>query len=474
MKISARLSAIVLSALAAVSTVSCEKPVPEPEDNGNSFTYEGNTYKVRSVVLYELENNMTQIWMSETAGYTTVDEIEASVGELVLTIPTGKIGNGKQTDNESGTGNLIRYDGKRNSGFYTYSCSKDETTKTITLEFSSQNLKSGDENAIKGSYSGPYSEYSVEGLNNQWAYNRKAKDIRSVDYFEMEDGGPSRIVIYDDEIPAVEFYLAPGNIGVPVYLGTAQQVPAGTEVFFDDGEEFRLRNSYGNILVVPSAESISISLKLTNEGGKTLAAEYEGAYRYRYGNKANRCIFNSGSEGYGYNGKFELNEAAVVESSNMITFRFTPGNHLEEGNVDMNQTPTLKVSRDVLNEGELNLHGSEFAWEFYYHNFQVFSYDANTPDRPTASAGSTIEVNRDDNGMYSVNLELTTMVTKIETRNKLDEDGNVVTQLVPVYDELGNPVLDENDDPVMKEVPVTEQVEVQVPAKMDLFFNQAN
>lgn len=126
--------------------------------NGNSFTYEGNTYKVRSVVLYELENNMTQIWMSETAG---------------------------------------------------------------------------------------------------------------------------------------------------------------TEVFFDDGEEFRLRNSYGNILLVPSAESISISLKLTNEGGKTLAAEYEGAYRYRYG----------------YNGKFELNEAAV--------------------NVDMNQTPTLKVSRDVLNEGEL-------------------------------------------------------------------------------------------------------------------------
>ena len=128
----------------------------------------------------------------------------------------------------------------------------------------------------------------------------------------------------------------------------------------------------------------------------------------------------------------------------------------------------------MLNEGELNLHGSEFAWEFYYHNFQVYSYDANTPDRHTASAGSTIEVNRDDNGMYSVNLELTTMVTKTETRNKLDEDGNVVTQLVPAYDELGNPILDENDDPVMKEVPVTEQVEVQVPAKMDLFFNQAN
>ena len=101
MKISTKLSAIAFSILAVLSTVSCEKPAPETEDNGNTFTYEGNTYKVRSVVLYELENNMTQIWMSETAGYTTVDEIEASVGELVLTIPTGKIGNGKQSAQDS-------------------------------------------------------------------------------------------------------------------------------------------------------------------------------------------------------------------------------------------------------------------------------------------------------------------------------------------------------------------------------------
>jgi hypothetical protein len=150
MKISTKLSAIAFSILAVLSTVSCEKPAPETEDNGNTFTYEGNTYKVRSVVLYELENNMTQIWMSETAGYTTVDEIEASVGELVLTIPTGKIGNGKQSAQETNVGNLIRYDGKRNTGFYTFTCDKDESSKTLTIEFSSQQLKSNDGNAIKG------------------------------------------------------------------------------------------------------------------------------------------------------------------------------------------------------------------------------------------------------------------------------------------------------------------------------------
>lgn len=473
MKISARLSAIVLSALAAVSTVSCEKPVPEPEDNGNSFTYEGNSYKVRSVVLYELENNMTQIWMSETAGYTTVDEIEASVGELVLTIPTGKIGNGKQTDNESGTGNLIRYDGKRNSGFYTYSCSKDETTKTITLEFSSQNLKSGEENAIKGSYSGPYSEYSVEGLNNQWAYNRKAKDIRSVDYFEMEDGGPSRIVIYDDEIPAVEFYLAPGNIGVPVYLGTAQQVPAGTEVFFDDGEEFRLRNSYGNILVVPSAESISISLKLTNEGGKTLAAEYEGAYRYRYGNKANRCIFDSGSEGYPCNGKFLINEMRVSETSNDITFTFTPGEHTTGGEIDQNRLPTLKVAKSLVNNGEIDIKNTTHPWQFYYNIFQVHSFDATATDRTTANEGSVLNIERDNNGNYTVNLEVSYMLKKTVTQDKVDENGEIVYEWAPKK-ENGTPLLDENDDPIMEQVPVKEQVTIDVPTSVDLFFSTAS
>ena len=474
MKISTKLSAVVLAALAAVSTVSCEKPVSEPEDNSNSFTYEGNTYKIRSVVLYELENNMTQIWMSETAGYTTVDEIEASVGELVLTIPTGKIDNGKQSYEEKNVGNLIKYDGKKNSGWYTYTCYKDAQAKTITIDFSSQLLKSDADHAITGNYSGPYTEYTIEALNNQWAYNRQAKAIKSVDYFEMEDGEPSRVVIYDDNIPALDIYLTPENIGVPVLLGTADEVPFGTEVYFDDGEEFKLRNSYGSILIKPTANDISISLKLTNEGGKTLAAEYMGAYRHRYGNKTNRCIFDSGSKGYGYNGKVGITNASVSETSSMLTFKFTPGEHFDSGLVDMNQVPTLKVAREILNDGEIRLDEGLFVWEFYYHNFQVFSYDANTPDKPTASEGSVIEISRNDEGQYTVNLELTTMMKRLETRNKVDENGNIIYKEVVKKDEYGNPLLDENEEPIMEKVPETEQVEVEIPATMDLFFTQAN
>ena len=474
MKISTRLSAIVLSALAAISTISCEKPVIEPEDNGNSFTYEGNTYKVRSVVLHELENNMTQIWMSETAGYTTVDEIEASVGELVLTIPTGKIGNGKQSANESNVGNLIRYDGKRNSGFYTFTCNKDESAKTITIEFSSQNLKSSTGNAIEGSYSGPYSEYTLAELQNQWAYNREARAITGVDYFEMEDGEPSKLIIYEDDNKAIELTLAKERIGVPVTIG-GSSTPPETAVLFDNGEEFKIwtdskPTAYGKISVVLSNETIAVSIKLTNEGGKTLVANYSGAYRFRYGNKANRCIFNSGSDGYGYNGKFSLDNVQATETSNDVTFRFTPDTHSENCLVDANLVPTLKISKSLINKGDVNIDTTPYAWEFFYHNFQVFSYDAANTDRPTAHSGSVLNVERDDNGAYTINLEVTHMMTKIVTQDKKDENGNVVTEWVPKKDENGLPVLDAEDNPIMEEVPVKEQVQILVPSSMDLFF----
>ena len=473
MKISTRLSAIVLSALAAISTISCEKPVPEPEDNGNTFTYEGNTYKVRSVVLYELENNMTQIWMSETAGYTTVDEIEASVGELVLTIPTGKIGNGKQSDEETNVGNLIRYDGKRNSGYYTFTCNKDESAKTITIEFSSQNLKSSAKNAIEGSYSGPYTEYTLAELENQWAYNREARAITGVDYFEMEDGEPSRLVIYENDNKAIELTLAKKHIGVPVTIG-GSGTPAETEVLFDNGEEFKIASAYGRISVVLSNEQIAVSIKLTNEGGKTLTANYTGAYRFRYGNKTNRCIFNSGSENYGYNGKFSLDNVQTTETSNDVTFRFTPGAHNENGLVDANLVPTLKIAKSLINKGEVSIDTTPHAWEFFYHNFQVFSYDAANADRPIAHSGSVLNIERDDNGKYTINLEVTHMLTKIVTQDMKDENGNVITEWVPKKDENGLPVLDADDNPVMEEVAVQEQVQIQVPSSMDLFFSQAN
>lgn len=474
MKISNRLTAIVLSALTALSTMSCDKPAPvEPEDNGNSFTYEGNTYKVRSVVLYELENNMTQIWMSETAGYTTVDEIEASVGELVLTIPTKHIGNGKQSNEETKPGNLIRYDGKRNYGYYTFTCYKDESNKTITVEFSSEELKSGATHAIKGSYSGPYTEYTLTELDNQWAYNRAARDITGVDYFEMEDGEPSRLVIYENNNKAVELTLAKKHIGVPVTIG-GNSTPNETEVLFDNGEEFKIESSYGRILVVPSENNISISIKLTNDGGKTLTANYEGAYRFRYGNKANRCIFNSGSDGYGYNGKFELTGMTVSETANDIIFSLTPGEHLENGVVNTNLSPKFKVSKKLVNEGEIDARNATEAWELSYDIFQVYSYNASYPDRTIANEGSVFSVERSDDGKYTVNIEISYMINKPVTQDKVDEKGNIVYTEVQKTDEYGTPLLDSNGDPIMETVPVKETVMVDFPTTMDLYFSQAN
>lgn len=473
MKILTKLSAIVISLAAALAAVSCEETPQstiQPEEVLGSFVYEGNTYNIRSVVVYELDNNQTQIWISETAGYTTVDEIEASVGELVITIPDSKIGKGKQSFEQEG--NFVKYDDKVNSGFCTLKCDLDSDNQMISFEFSSQKLKAA-QNAIEGSYSGPYSVYTLEELENQWAYNRQPKSITAVDYFEMEDGEPSRLVIYENETRAIELRLAKKNIGVPVTIG-GSSTPIETEVLFDNGEEFKISSSYGKILVVPSKESISISIKLTNDGGKTLAANYEGTYRFRYANKANRCIFDSGSEGYGYNGKFELKSMSISETANEITFRLTPGEHLENGVVNTNLAPSFKVSKRLLNEGEIDARNTTEAWEFSYDMFQVYSYDASSPDRTRANEGSVFSVERNDNGKYTLNIEVSYMISKPVTQDKVDENGNIVYTEVHKTDEYGSPLYDSNGDPIMETVPVKETVMVDFPTTIDLYYNQAN
>jgi hypothetical protein len=289
----------------------------------------------------------------------------------------------------------------------------------------------------------------------------------------MEDGEPSRLVIYDNDTRAIELRLAKKNIGVPVTIG-GSSTPIETEVIFDNGEEFKIKSSYGRILVVPTNDNISISIKLTNDGGKTLAANYEGAYRFRYANKANRCVFDSGSEGYGYNGKFELKGLNVSETANDITFRLTPGEHLENGIVNTNLAPSFKVSKKLLNEGEIDARNTTEAWEFSYDIFQVYSYDASSPDRTRANEGSVFSVERNDNGKYTLNIEVSYMISKPVTRDKVDENGNIVYTEVQKTDEYGTPLLDEDGDPIMETVPVKETVMVDFPTTIDLYYNQAN
>lgn len=476
MSISRKLFTLAIAVLSALSFVSCEEVESniKPEEILGSFTYNGNTYNIRSVVVYPLDNGQTEIWMSETAGYTTVDEIEASVGELVLTMQTSKIGDGKQTFEQEGQ--FIKYDSKVNSGWCSVKCDLDQNQKMISLEFSSQKLKAV-KNELEGKYNGPYSDYATKALENQWAYNRRAKAITSVDYFEMEDGKPSRVVIYDEHSCAIELYIDQNSVGMPITIG--ESASKGITVRYDDGEEFKMTGSdgkttaSGRITVKPLKDHIEISIKLTNESGKTLAAEYIGAYRYRYDNKTNRCIFDSGSEGYGYNGKFAVSAMSVNETSSDITFTFTPGEHLSNGLVDLHSIPTLKVSRNLVNAGEVDIKSTSHPWQFFYHNFQVYSHDATASDKTTANEGSVLSIERDNNGNYTVNIEVGYMLKKIVTQDKVDENGNVVYEWVPKKDENGTPLLDENDDPIMEQVPVKEQVEIEVPATIDLFYSES-
>ena len=165
----------------------------------------------------------------------------------------------------------------------------------------------------------------------------------------------------------------------------------------------------------------------------------------------------------------------VSESSNEVTFTFTPGEHTTSGSTDKVLVPTLKVARQFVNAGEVEIKSTAYAWNFFYHNFQVYSYDAAYEDRTTANPGSIMNIECDENGVYTVNLEVSYMIQKIVTTDKVDENGNIVYEYVQKKDENGTPLFDEDDNPIMEQVPVKIQTSIDVPASIDLFFKeQAN
>ena len=475
MKISAKLTAVIFAAIAAFASVSCEKSESniKPEEILGSFTCDDNTYNIRSVVVYPLDNGQTEIWISETAGYTTVEQIEASVGELVLIAENSLIGNGKHTYGPEEKIKFIKYDGKTNSGFATLKCIFDEDNNTIDLEFSSAELKSS-LNAISGSYKGPYSNYSVPALNNQWAYNRQAKDIVSADYFEMEDDAPSKLVIFDNEGEAIELVIPEEHVNTELTIRSSDTNKP--TIKYDNGDIFEIYAGKIKIEVPEKTnnakKTLNVHLKLTNSAGKTLRADYQGAYRHRFGNKTNRCIYDSGFDGgNGYDGKFSLNSMTVSESADKITFRFTPGDHLGSGQIDQT-APTFTVSKSLVNAGEANTEDISDIWNFKYNMFELYSYDSTaSEDRPTAVPGSVINVEKDSDGTYTVNIEVSYLFDKTVTQEKRDENGNIIYIDKPIKNELtGEYIYKEDGTPETEKVPDTETVTIKAPTSIDLYF----
>ena len=459
MKISAKLTAIIFAAIAAFASVSCEKSESsiKPEEILGSFTYEGKTYNIRSVVLYPLDNGQTEIWMSETAGYTTVEQIEASVGELVISMRTADIVNGNELSENSPKENLwIKYDGTINNGMHVIKCETNESSKTISLNFRSTNTDFS--NKIEGSYNGPYSDYSIPELNNQWAYNRQAQDITTADYFEMEDKNPSRLILYYKDGKAIELTIPKADVGpeINIQAGQANKY-SSTSVTYDNGEEFDIFSGQIQIITDRISKNLKVHIKLSNSAGRTLRADYQGAYRHRFGNKANRCIYSSGSEGgNGYDGTFLLSSMKVSESDK-VTFTFTPGEHLDGGQI-FATNPTLTVDKNLIGLGEVNTQDISYALSFKYYTFQLDT------KHTEAIPGSVINVERSSDGTYTVNAELAYVSgTVTKYRDKVDENGNVVTEWVEELDELSGEI-------IKVEKVVQEEYQEDVITTIDLYF----
>ena len=288
----------------------------------------------------------------------------------------------------------------------------------------------------------------------------------------MEDGAPSRFILYSDAYEALDFTLAADKLGKTVYV-TTSNIPTGTSVLFDDGEEFKLRGSYGSIKVSIENNLLTATLNLTNEAGKTLRAEYSGAFTKSLGNKYDRCIYYSGYDDYGYNGRFTLASMNIVEDAN-LKFKFTPSIVSDDNTlIDGNQIPTLMVSRTMINKGEIDLSKTTEDWSFTYHTFQVYSYDPEQTDRPRAAEGSKLSIKKADNGQYEIDLMVSYPVDKVITQYKRDENGNIIYTQKPKTDDFGNLLYDKDGNPIMEDVPVKESVTIQVPSTIDLYYNSS-
>ena len=462
MKISAKLTAVIFAAIAAFASVSCEKIESniKPEEILGSFSYNGNTYNIRSVVVYTLDNGQTEIWISETAGYTTVEQIEASVGELVINMRTAKIENEDEQSEDKPKDNLwIKYEGNINDGKHIIKCSLNKNNTTISLDFLSFN--SDFTNKIEGSYNGPYTDYSVPDLNNQWAYNRQAQDITTADYFEMEDENPSRLILYYKDGKAIELTIPKADVGPEIVIKADEANKySRTSVTYDNGEEFNIFSGEIQIITDRISKNLKVHIKLSNSAGKTLRADYQGAYRHRFGNKTNRCIYSSGSEGgNGYDGTFLLSSMKVSESDK-VTFTFTPGEHLDGGQI-FATNPTLTVDKSLIGLGEVNTQDISDALSFKYYTFQL-GYEYNTE----AISGSVINIERNSDGIYTINAELAYVSgTVTKHRDKVDENENLVYEWV-LSDEF-----DEDGNQIKVERVAQEEYQEDVITTIDLFYN---
>ena len=460
MKISAKLTAVIFAAIAAFASVSCEKIESniKPEEILGSFSYNGNTYNIRSVVVYTLDNGQTEIWISETAGYTTVEQIEASVGELVINMRTAKIENEDEQSEDKPKDNLwIKYEGNINDGKHIIKCSLNKNNTTISLDFLS--INSDFTNKIEGSYNGPYTDYSVPDLNNQWAYNRQAQDITTADYFEMEDGKPSRLILYYKDGKAIELTIPKADVGPEINIKADEANKySSTSVTYDNGEEFNIFSGQIQIITDRISKNLKVHIKLSNSAGKTLRADYQGAYRHRFGNKTNRCIYSSGSEGgNGYDGTFLLSSMKVSESDK-VTFTFTPGEHLDGGQIFATY-PTLIVGKSLINAGEVNTQEISDVLSFKYYTFQLDT------KHTEAIPGSVINVEKSPDGTYTVNAELAYVSgTVTKYRDMVDENGNVVTEWVEEFDELSGEI-------IKVEKAKQEEYQEDVITTVDLFYN---
>ena len=201
-----KITRVILAAFitAAMTTInSCQKPDngtenTKPAEKTNYFTYDGYSFEINSVVQYDKGDKNIELWLSPSAGLTTINEVKSAGDYVVLNTHSSFLGNKDRFNATNSKSSFIRFGenlqfsyGKTGTAYIEVSINGNE----ITLEFLAQKLysKASDASAamLEGKYSGTFSVEKELPFSNQWGINRNREDLTAARYTTYEDGSNS-------------------------------------------------------------------------------------------------------------------------------------------------------------------------------------------------------------------------------------------------------------------------------------------
>lgn len=277
-------TAFALICALIVSVTGCEDPAPVSTTEAdemvytNSYEYGDDAFDVKSVVRFETETTV-ELWLSSTEGLTSIGSVMENGNYGVISVNRTYLGSRdlfKKAGSYAGF-NELRFDNGHNAKAY---IDMSFSADTVSVAFKIEKLFADGESSDKmfsGNYKGTFTDHE-QILNNQWSFNRIAKNITKGEVFINTDADyntTTRFCFYDDAAfmhEAISVTIPEERLGEDIV-----NLDDVITLTYDGGKEFELSNSANIVKLLASLteDNATFDADFVN-GSDFLAANFSG------------------------------------------------------------------------------------------------------------------------------------------------------------------------------------------------------